>query len=506
LNVIIEEARAALWAVWNRRWLALGVAWGVCLLGWLAVALIPNSYESKARMFVQLDDMLADQIGIGSDARKQDIERMRQTLVSATNLEKIIRSTRVGETITTPAQMERAVNKLGQDIKLVCDEKNVCTITVNSGRSDLSDSENAQLAQDVALRLIDIARESNLGGSRGEMRETIDFLDQQLAQRQRQLEQAEQRRLAFEAEHPEMIGGALGISSQLATNRSELRSVEADLAAAQSALAAIDGQLAGTPRTLTTAGSGGPRAALAQAEANLAALQGRGLTDSHPDVVALKNQIAALRPQVRGPNADAGGTLNPAWQSLQAIKIERQANVQALQSRAAALRAELASITASQASEPAASAEAQRISRDYEVLRKQYDELLADREELRLRGQVETERSTVKFDVVDPPSTPLAPSAPNRPLLLFGVLIIGLGAGGGTAFALGKFNGTFATAGKLEQVFDLPVIGTISHTLTDAGRALARRKRKQFAMASGGLGGLFVMLLAVEFIQRGMVA
>ena len=190
MNLLIEELRSALWSVWNRRWLALAVAWGICLLGWLAVALIPNSYESKARMFVQLDDMLADQIGIGADARKQDIERMRQTLVSATNLEKIIRSTKLGETVTSPGQMERAVASLGEDIKLVGDEKNVFTLTVTSGRSDLSDGENAQLAQDVALRLIDIARETNLGGSRGEMRDTIEFLDQQLAQRQAQLEQA----------------------------------------------------------------------------------------------------------------------------------------------------------------------------------------------------------------------------------------------------------------------------------------------------------------------------
>jgi polysaccharide chain length determinant protein (PEP-CTERM system associated) len=506
LSALIEEVRAALWAVWNRRWLALAVAWGVCLAGWLALALIPNSYESTARVFVQLDDMLADQIGIGSDARKQDVERMRQTLVSATNLEKIVRSTKLGETVTTPGQMERAVTSLAKDIKLICDEKNVCTITAVSGRSDFSDGENAQLAQDIALRLIDIARETNLGGSRGEMRETIEFLDQQLAQRQRQLEDAEQRRLAFEAEHPELIGGAAGISSQLATTRAELRSTESDLAAAQSALAAIDGQLAGTPRTLVTAGAGGPRAALAQAEANLAALQGRGLTDTHPDVVALKRQIASLRAQASGPNADAGGTPNPAWSSLQAMKVERQSNVMALNSRAAALRAELSAISANQATEPAASAEAQRISRDYEVLRKQYDELLADREELRLRGQVETERSSIKFEVVDPPSTPRVPAAPNRPLLLLAVLVLGAGAGAGTAFALGKLGGTFATAGKLEQAFDLPVIGTISHTLTDAARDLSRRRTKQFAAASGGLGVLFVVLLAVEFIQRGMVA
>src|SRR5690606_24620846 len=161
------------------------------------------------------------------------------------------------------------------------------------------------------------------------MRETMEFLDQQLAQRQRQLEDAEQRRLAFEAEHPELIGGAAAISGRLASSRSELRSVEADLAAAQSALAAIDGQLAGTPRMLVTSGAGGPRAALAQAEANLTALRGRGLTDSHPDVVSLEKQIAGLRVQAEGPNADAGGTLNPAWSSLQAMKVERQSNVMA---------------------------------------------------------------------------------------------------------------------------------------------------------------------------------
>lgn len=188
------------------------------------------------------------------------------------------------------------------------------------------------------------------------------------------------------------------------------------------------------------------------------------------------------------------------------MKVERQSNVMALNSRAAALRAEIAAISANQATEPAASAEAQRISRDYEVLRKQYDELLADREELRLRGQVETERSSIKFEVVDPPSTPRVPAAPNRPLLLLAVLVLGAGAGAGTAFALGKLGGTFATAGKLEQTFELPVIGTISHTLTEAARDLARRRMKQFSAATGGLCALFVVLLAVEFIQRGMVA
>ncbi len=505
MNLLLEELRSALWSVWNRRWLALAVAWGVCLLGWLAVAMIPNSYESRTRLFVQLDDVLAQQIGIGPGSRQKDIERVRQTLTSAVNLEKVVRSTRIGDAVTTPGQMERTIEGLAKDIVVIGDEKNVFEITAASGRRELSDAANAQLAQEIAQRMIDIFREENLGGSRGEMRETIDFLDQQLAERQKQLEDAEQRRLLFEAQHPELAGGAEAISAQLAATRSELRSVEADLAAAQSALAALDGQLAGTPRTLATPGSGGPRAALAQAEADLAALEARGLTENHPDVAALRKQIASLGVQAQAAG-DVGGTPNPAWSSLQSMRVERQANVQALQSRAAALRSEVSSIGASQAMEPGAAAEAQRISRDYDVLRQQYDKLLQDREELRLRGQVETERSAIKFEVIDPPSTPRVPAAPNRPLLLLAVLIVGLGAGVGAAFGIGKMQGTFATAAALERTFDLPVIGAISHTMTDAARSLARRRLKLFAAGAGGLGALFVVLLGVEFVQRGMVA
>ena len=48
---LVDQIRAGLYTVWNRRWIALGVAWVVCLAGWLAVWMIPNKYESHARIF-----------------------------------------------------------------------------------------------------------------------------------------------------------------------------------------------------------------------------------------------------------------------------------------------------------------------------------------------------------------------------------------------------------------------------------------------------------------------
>ena len=506
MNQVFEELQAAIYSIWHRRWIVLATAWGVCLLGWLVVAMIPNSYESKARIYVELDDVLAQQIGIAGGS-KQDIERVRQTLTSSINLEKVIRSTDLGASIQNERDMEGAIEGLAKSVKVVSEEDNLFELTAQMGKGDLSDAENAKLAQDVVQKLIDIFREENIAGNRGEVQETIVFLDQQLEARKMELEAAEQRRVAFEAEHPELIGGTAAISTKLSTARTEMRGVEADLAAAESALAAINGQLAGTPRTLVTPGTaGGARGALMQAQSQLATLQAKGLTDSHPDVVTLQRQIALLQRQAANEPSGASGTPNPAYTSLVSIQGERQARVQALVARKAALQADISSMIADQASEPAVAAEANRISRDYEVLKKKYDELLQDREEMRLRGQVENERSSFKFEVIDPPTTPRSPAAPNRPLLLFGVLVAGFGIGAGVAFALGQLRSTFATAQGLEKSMGLPVLGTISTTFTDAGRALRARRMKLFAAGTAALGGLFVILLAVEFVQRGMVA
>ena len=505
MQEVFDELRSALHTGWNRRWLALAVAWGVCILGWLAVAFIPNSYESRARIYVELEDVLSEQLEISGDGQ-QAITKVRQTLVSAVNLERVVRSTKLGDKVATDSEMQSAVQSLTENILVESEQDNLFEITATVGKSNLSDAENAALAKDVVQNLIDIFRESNIAGNRGDVADTIAFLDQQLDERKSELEAAEQRRLNFEAQHPDLIGGTGTVTGRLQTMRTEMRGIDADIAAAQSALAAINGQLASTPRSIMTAESGGARGALIQAQSQLAAMRARGLTDSHPDVQAQRRQVESLREQAANEPAGASGAPNPAYTSLMSIRAERQANVQALQARKAALQSDISALIAAQADEPAVAAEANRISRDYEVLKDKYDELLKDREEMRLRGQVETERSAFQFEVIDPPTAPRAPAAPNRPLLLLGVLIVGLGAGAGVAFVMGQLKSSFTTAERLERALDMPVIGTISRSVTEAARAHEKRRMKQFFAGVGGLGAVCFLLLVVEIVQVGSVA
>jgi polysaccharide biosynthesis transport protein len=502
MNSLYDEIRIAVHSVWNRRWLALGVAWGVCLLGWLVVAMIPNKYESKAQIQVRTQSMLSDQIGVDPQDQRRNIQELGQTLISSGNLEKVIRGTDLGATVATPAEMAGKIEGLRANIEVKPEQDDFFAITVKQ--------PSGKLARDVVQKLIDVAEDDNIAGDRKETSQTLRFLNAQIEARGKQLQEAEAKRVAYETQNLGLLPGVGSVSQRMEASRAELSQIDSQLIQARSALAALNGQLAGTPATLNTPslGGGGAPSALAQAQGELASMRARGFTDSHPDVVAIRNQIANLRSQGGGSAAAGGGyrTPNPAFSSLQSMRAEREAAVSALSARKASLQSDMAQLAAKQTAEPGVAAEYQRINRDYEALKEQYDKLLVNRDQISLRGQVETQTDAVQFRVVKEPSLSNVPAAPNRPLLLAGVLLAGIGVGVGTAFALGHLQTSFPTAAKLERASGLPVIGSISQMLTGEERAARKQKMKYFYGASGALFGAFTLLLVAEFVQRGLTA
>ena len=503
MNGLYEEFRIAVHSVWQRRWIAMGIAWVICLVGWLAVAMIPNTYESQAKLFVQTKAILPENTGISPVERQKQIDTVQQTLTSAANLEKVVRGTDLGKGLVTPREIEGAVGGLRNAIKIKSEQNNLFEISATMTASGRSDGEAANLSRAIVQKLIDLFVEENLAGGRGETSDTLRFLDEQLAKRQKELEIAEQKRVKFETENLGMLPGIGSVSQRLEQGRVEINQIDSQLIAAQSALAAINGQIAGTPQTIAGGTTGGVNP-LAQAQGELAGMKARGLTDQHPDVLALKSQIAALKAAGAGAST-AYGVPNPAYSSLVSMKAERQAAVTALQSRKAALQGEMNAMVAKQIQEPGVAAEQARIARDYEVLKAQYDKLLADREQVRLRGQVETQTDAVRFDLITPPSSPRTPIAPKRPLLLAAVLFAGIAGGIGGAFALGQLSASYPTSAKLEAASGLPVIGSISQMLTQAQREDRKRKLRMYIGSGGALVGVFLVLLIIEFIQRGSV-
>lgn len=502
---LYDELLVLLHSIWSRRWVALAVAWGVCMLGWLGVALIPNSYQSKARVYVNTQSLLEDKVGITQVQSQQDLDRVRSTLASAENLEKVVRDTDLSQTVSGPRDIAAKITTLRENITVMAQaDPSMIDISAISADSGLSDGANARIAQQVVQKLIDIFQEENLSGDRNQTKQSLAFLDQQIAARGKQLEAADQRRVEFAQRYIGLLPGAGSISQRMDAARAEISNIDSQLVQAQSALSAMNGQLAGTPATLPGMTASGGVSPLAQAQSNLASMKARGWTANHPDVIAAQREVDALRKAGGGAAAAAGSTPNPAYLSIKSMQADRAATVQALSTRKAQLQGDLNTMMSKQVNEPGVASEQEKIESDYAALKAQYDKLAADREEIRLRGDVKTETGSVQFRVIQPPSTPTAPSAPNRPLLLLGVLIVGVGAGIGVAFALGQLKGTFPTAARLEKAIGLPVVGSISQTVNAAQVAIDRQRMKWFAGASGGLAAVCLLLIVVEFVQRGM--
>lgn len=509
MDGLYEQLRFAAHAVWTRRWFALGVAWAICLVGWLAVALVPNSYEAKARIFVEPPKALPSAMGSAPQDRNGNLVRLRQTLVSSDTLERVVRRTDLNLQVASDSDLAAQVAALRQSIKVTAQPDDVFEVTASSSVAGLSNAQNARTAAAVVEALIDSFLDGAAAGDRAQAEQTLAFLNEEIRQREARLREAEQRRVEFETQYMGLLPGEGSIAQRVSAARMELASVEQQLTAAQGAVAAARGQLAGTPSAII-GGEGGATTAsgrIAALEGQISQLRARGWTDNHPDILATRAQIARLQPQAEAERRSGApvGTPNPLYVSLRSMLAEREAQASALSARRQQLQSDLAQLSAKQTAEPELVAEQTRLNRDYDVLKRQYDKLIEDREQIRLRVDAASKSAPLNFRVIDRPSIPTVPATPNRPLLLSLVLVVALGGGVAAAFARSQLQPTFPSQGKLEQVTGLPVLGSVSALVTDTGRAIERQRLRWFAGSGAALGGAYALLMVVEFWQRSQV-
>jgi hypothetical protein len=156
------------------------------------------------------------------------------------------------------------------------------------------------------------------------MKQTLQFLDQQLANRQGELQAAEQRRLTFETQHPELAQG--GVSLIQRWNRTApMRGLDADIAAAQARWPPSRPDRQHAQTVAVNGRTGGLRVNWPRFRPIWRGCA-RGLTENHPDVIAARNQIVSLRQQMKaeGNSGAVSGTPNPAYATLESIRAERK--------------------------------------------------------------------------------------------------------------------------------------------------------------------------------------
>ena len=483
---------------WRRRWWGVGAAWALCIVGWIGIALLPNEYETTARVYIDADAVLTPLLrGITTDTSMSDqIDLLQHMLLSRPNLERIIAKTDLQLDTRTQTDLEQMVARLEKTIKVNAQTRNIFSIAFRN--------PDRQLSYDVVQAVLASYIENRAGDNRDDMEKATTFLDEQINSYEKQLREAENKRAAFRTQYVDLLPGDSGVN-RLEQARGQVTSLTGQLSDAKSRRILLARELAGTAALVTTdtSSSGGydPRGALRAAEAKLRDLQ-QVYTDAYPEVMSQKRLVDNLRKNGSAPEASSGGKSvpNPVFEQLKLRLVETDALIDSLLRQIDDATRERDRLSAIAHGEPNLEARYLNLNRDYDVLRKNYDELLARRESMKITTAAQKGASNVKLVIIDPPQIPHVPVAPARILLSIGVLVAGLAAGVGVIVAMMTLDQSFHSIVDL-RAMGRPVLGAIS--LAALPPTIAMRLRSA-AIFGSAIGGLVVVLggVLLHFAQR----
>jgi polysaccharide chain length determinant protein (PEP-CTERM system associated) len=235
-------------------------------------------------------------------------------------------------------------------------------------------------------------------------------------------------------------------------------------------------------------------------------------TEQHPDIIATRKlikdleeqkrkEVAELRKAAMAAPSGTGPNANLIQQELGRMLAAAEVQVAGLRARVDEYSARYSQALAAVKTAPQLEAEAAQLNRDYEIHKKKYEDLVTRREAASISGELDVASGVADFRLIDPPRASPKPVAPNRLLLLAGVLGLCVVVGVFTAFAASQLRPVFHDAGELRARTELPVLGVVSMLITDVDRRRERVDLIRFLAGSGGLVGMFVLGLAAMAIM-----
>jgi len=497
---ILRQVLVILRATWKHRRLGMLVAWVVGAIAAGVILRIPDRYEASARIFVDTQSILKPLMsGLAVQPNiEQQVMMLSRTLISRPNVEKLVRMADLDLNIKGKTEQDALVDGLMK------------TLSIQSvGRDNLyslsyRDTDPGK-AQRVVQALVSIFVESSLGDKRQDSDSARKFIEEQIRNYEKKLQDAEGRLKDFKLRNIELQASE-GRSSvdQLSALSNELNGSRLALREAENSRDAMRRQIIGEEPVLLPESSG------TDSSVSLPEIDGRidsqkrnldnllqRYTEQHPDVVGARRLIKDLEDQKRqeliarkkfaAANPGSSVSNNPVYQQLKVSLAEAEANVASLQARVAEYEARYKRTTNLIKTQPQLEAEFTQLNRDYDIHKKNYEQLVTRRESAELSGDLEATGSVADFRLIDPPRASSTPVAPNRLLLLPVGLLIALAAGLFSAFAASQIRPVFFDGKTLRDETGLPLLGTVSLIPNEARRIKELSSLRRFLIATASL-------------------
>lgn len=519
MDLLLAQLFGVLRRVWKYRWVGLGLSWLLGIVALVVAFVVPNRYESSARIYVDTQSILKPLMsGMAVQPNvEQQVTMLSRTLITRPNVEKLVRMADLDLKKQTKVQAESQIEHLMKTLSIsTTGRDNLYTLAYND--------PNPEVAKRVVQSLVSIFVESSLGATRKDTASATTFINEQIKAYEAKLEEAEQRLKEFRLRNLDMMSGdGKDSTARLAETNAQLERAKLELREAENARDAARRQLEGERGRGAEAGGVAQESGLAVAtpeiDARLTELRRvldsllQRFTDQHPDVVAVRRlikeleeqkrrEVAELRRQALSNPVGTGATGNPVQQELSRMLATAEVQVASLKARVAEYQGRYASALQAMKTAPQIEAEAAQLNRDYAIHKKNYEDLVARRESAAISGELDVAAGVADFRLIEPPRVSPRPVAPNRFLLLGAGLLVALAGGMFAAFAASQLRPVFFEPGELRVKTELPILGVVSRLVSEVETRRQRVDRLRFIGGSVALFGMFGLAMLALVVMN----
>jgi len=436
---------------------------------------IPNRYTSQTLVMVeqpQVPEVYVRPV-VAAEQLNQRLSAMREQILSRTHLEPIIQKLGLFKNESDRVPMEELVARMRksimvQPVRSVVEGGQIPGFYISFATGD------PRLAQQVCGEITSMFMEENLRLQEQHALGTTSFLQKELEEAKRKLEEQDARLAVFKRRYlgqlPDQeqtnLNILAGIRSQFDGVTQSLNRTYQDKAFAESLLAqqvaAWESSKEGkNPLTLEEQ--------LANLQTQLVTLEAR-YTSNHPDVIKMKNDIEQLKRKLAAgdvaeknirteKNTQRAALVEPpqirqlrnqihfAEQAIKEKTLEQQ-KLQGLVKQYQS-RVELSPLIEQQYKD---------VTRDYQTALDFYKDLLTKKQQSEVTADMERRQQGEQFRVMDPPNLPDKPSYPNRPIFAGGGFGAGLALGFGIALLLELRDKSIRTERDVEFYLELPTL------------------------------------------------
>lgn len=495
----------------RRIWIAVTLFFVIFTTGVSLLLFLPNIYMAKAVILIEgqsiPSDFVRPTVTMGAERRLQSIS---QDLLSRSRLEKLAEEFGLYRDWRQNGTASEAIAiAMRQDIGVQRASRGG-TIGRSGGEAMAFEvsytSPNPEKAMQIANKLASDYIEENMKIRERLSLGTTGFLQQELNEAKKRLEEHEQRVMTYKRQHlgelPEQLDSNLRtldilqkqmttISENLARAR-ERHNALAQMAEMEAALSSLDTTIPGEKGNSD----------LASLQAQLSQLRVR-FSDKHPDVMRIQKLIATLEEQEK-KQSQSEPVLDVALPStsvgnVSAAQIEQaEASAESQRLTADLSRANQEMATYKQRIENTAKREQELLSmtRNYDSTRELYNSLLKRYEEASMADNMEKEQRAERFRLIESAVYPKEPSSPQRPRFFFIVFALSLAAAVGGVFLREILDSSFHRVDDLKKFVKIPVLVAIPMIVTNEDR---RRRRLYNGFGVVALVTSLIILVNVSY-------